>query len=112
MYWCDRAPPHFHAEYGEDEAMIEIESSEILGGSLPRTATKLVRRLAVANRKALRETGHCAQRFLTSSWTSSSRMADAVDLTSLSSFTARTLVFARLSATWTSSTRLQSTMAR
>ena len=26
MYARDHAPPHFHAEYGEHEAMVEIES--------------------------------------------------------------------------------------
>ena len=26
MFYNDHAPPHFHAEYGEHEALIEIES--------------------------------------------------------------------------------------
>ena len=38
FYWGDHLPPHFHAKYGGDEAMIEIRTGEILRGALsPRT---------------------------------------------------------------------------
>ena len=30
MFWADHPPPHFHAIYGEHEALIEIQSSEII----------------------------------------------------------------------------------
>ncbi|MGC1780558.1 MAG: DUF4160 domain-containing protein [Xanthobacteraceae bacterium] len=36
FYWDEHPPPHFHAEYGEYSAMIEIESLEILEGDIPR----------------------------------------------------------------------------
>ncbi|MBI4729036.1 MAG: DUF4160 domain-containing protein [Acidobacteria bacterium] len=46
MYFNDHAPPHFHAIYGEREAKLSIETSEILEGSLPRRAGGLVREWA------------------------------------------------------------------
>ena len=42
MYFRDHAPPHFHAIYGEHEALVEIESGDIYQGSLPKTALRLV----------------------------------------------------------------------
>ena len=42
MYYSDHAPPHFHAEYGGDEVEIEIQTLQILRGSLKRRATGLV----------------------------------------------------------------------
>lgn len=35
MFFNDHVPPHFHAVYGEADAMIEIETLEILKGELP-----------------------------------------------------------------------------
>ena len=43
MYYEDHAPPHFHAIYGEFEAMIGIQSDDVLDGSLPRRALTLVK---------------------------------------------------------------------
>lgn len=42
MYYSDHAPPHFHAEYGEDEAVYSIETLERIRGGLPRRAHGLV----------------------------------------------------------------------
>ena len=42
MYFDDHPPPHFHAEYGEHEAVIHIETLAILAGSLPPRATEMV----------------------------------------------------------------------
>ena len=33
MFWADHPPPHFHAVYGEYEAVIDILTSEILEAS-------------------------------------------------------------------------------
>ena len=33
MFYNDHAPPHFHAEYGEHEALIEIESLAVSAGN-------------------------------------------------------------------------------
>lgn len=36
MFYNDHNPPHFHAIYQEDEALIEIKTLEILEGILPK----------------------------------------------------------------------------
>ncbi len=41
MYYKEHAPPHFHAEYGDFEVTIEIESG-IVSGRFPRRALNLV----------------------------------------------------------------------
>jgi hypothetical protein len=33
MFWRDHAPPHFHALYAEDEALIDIRTLEVIQGS-------------------------------------------------------------------------------
>jgi uncharacterized protein (TIGR02118 family) len=43
MYRPDHPPPHFHAQYGEHIAQIELGSWEILNGELPYRALRLVR---------------------------------------------------------------------
>jgi len=42
MYYNDHAPPHFHAKYGDFEAVIAIESGEIVEGRLPPRVFGLV----------------------------------------------------------------------
>jgi hypothetical protein len=42
MFWTDHAPPHFHALYGEYEALIDIQHLNVMRGSLPRRALNLV----------------------------------------------------------------------
>ena len=41
MYYRDHAPPHFHAEYGENEITVEIQSG-IVDGRFPRRALNAV----------------------------------------------------------------------
>ena len=36
MYYVEHPPPHFHAIYGDDEAIIAIEALELIEGELPR----------------------------------------------------------------------------
>ena len=31
MYWRDHCPPHFHARYQDDEAVIEIQTGHVSG---------------------------------------------------------------------------------
>ena len=31
MYWRDHCPPHFHAKYQDDEAVIDIETGQVNG---------------------------------------------------------------------------------
>jgi hypothetical protein len=41
MYFDDHGPPHFHAYYGDDVAVIAIDTLEIIEGRLPRRALAL-----------------------------------------------------------------------
>ena len=47
--------PHFHAAYGGDEAVFDIESLELIAGKLTRRARKLVLEWARAHQEELRE---------------------------------------------------------
>ena len=55
MYYNDHDPPHFHAEYAEDEAVYEIETIEVLRGRLPRRAHALVVEWTTLHRPELAE---------------------------------------------------------
>ena len=55
MFHNGHAAPYFHAEYGELEALIEIESLAVYAGSLPNRALALVRERAALHRDALRQ---------------------------------------------------------
>ncbi|MBI2808816.1 MAG: DUF4160 domain-containing protein [Planctomycetes bacterium] len=55
MYFQDHAPPHFHAIYGEHEAVIEITTAKLIDGSLPRRAKKMVAEWTKAHRAELEE---------------------------------------------------------
>lgn len=54
MYYGDHLPAHFHAAYGDHEAVIEIESLSVLRGSLPRRAQSLVAEWASLHKEELR----------------------------------------------------------
>ena len=54
MYYRDHAPPHFHARYGEHEIVVSIEDLEIIEGSLPPRARRMVIEWAFLHRDALR----------------------------------------------------------
>lgn len=53
MYWRDHHPPHFHAIYGGEEALVRIDDATFLAGSLPRTAARLVKEWAELRRADL-----------------------------------------------------------
>lgn len=53
MYYNDHAPPHFHAEYGGNEALYEINTLRIYAGQLPRRAHNLVIEWADSHRAEL-----------------------------------------------------------
>ena len=42
MCFADHNPPHFHAIYGDQEALVRIVDGGIVRGGLPRTAARLV----------------------------------------------------------------------
>ena len=53
MYYNDHNPPHFHARYGEHQAMYDIATLELLEGMLPKSAQRYVHRWASMHRDAL-----------------------------------------------------------
>ena len=53
MYFLDHRPPHFHAIYAGYEAVIEIETDEILRGALPERALRLLREWTSIHRDEL-----------------------------------------------------------
>lgn len=54
-YFDEHAPPHFHAYYGPEAAVIEIETLCVREGKLSRRALALVLEWAVQHRFELEE---------------------------------------------------------
>ena len=65
MYFDDHPPPHFHAAYGGEEAIIGIDSPAVLNGHLPRRARDLVAEWASLHREELKEAWERASRLET-----------------------------------------------
>ena len=42
LFFADHPPPHFHAIYGDYNALFNLETLEIIEGDLPNRATKMV----------------------------------------------------------------------
>jgi hypothetical protein len=61
MFYADHSPPHFHARYGEHRAIIEIESSTVLTGSLPPRPLGLVIEWTAKHRVELRDNWRLAR---------------------------------------------------
>jgi len=55
MYARDHLPPHFHAAYNDEEAMISIETGNVIQGDLPRKQTRLVQAWVELHREELME---------------------------------------------------------
>ena len=53
MYFREHGRPHFHAVYAEHEATIAIDTLEVLAGSVPDRALRLVREWAELHRNEL-----------------------------------------------------------
>ncbi len=53
MFFKDHLPPHFHASYGENQAQISITDGEIIEGSLPKKALRLVQAWAEIHKDEL-----------------------------------------------------------
>jgi len=54
MLYSDHNPPHFHARYGEHEAMIGIDPIGVVEGSLPKRVQSLVFEWAAIHQDELR----------------------------------------------------------
>ena len=53
MYFDEHPPPHFHALYGEYEALININTLAIISGKLPGRALGLVMEWALLHQTEL-----------------------------------------------------------
>jgi len=61
MYRPDHPPAHFHAQYAEHVAQIELETLRVLTGSLPPRALRLVREWARVHPEELTDNWERAQ---------------------------------------------------
>jgi hypothetical protein len=53
MYFEDHPPPHFHARYGEHEAVVNIHTMAVIGGRLPPRALGLAIEWALSHQDEL-----------------------------------------------------------
>lgn len=53
MFFEDHAPPHFHAEYGADFALIDIRNLSVFSGRLPPRVLGFVIEWATLHRQEL-----------------------------------------------------------
>lgn len=61
MFWREHSPPHFHALYGEYEALVDIRTLEVIKGGLPKRAQALVQEWAAQHRVELMEDWNLCQ---------------------------------------------------
>ena len=62
MYYADHSPPHFHAEYAEYEALVDIRTLAVISGHLPARATGLVAEWATLHQADLMSVWESARR--------------------------------------------------
>ncbi|MDE2805343.1 MAG: DUF4160 domain-containing protein [Gemmatimonadota bacterium] len=62
MYFSDHGPPHFHALYGDQEALVEIDSLAVFQGRLSSRAKSLVIEWASLHQEELRTAWERASR--------------------------------------------------
>ena len=53
MYFDDHNPPHFHAEYGSEQVVVDIANLSIIAGKLPPRAIGLVAEWASSHQAEL-----------------------------------------------------------
>jgi len=61
MFWDDHNPPHFHAFYGGEEALVEINAPSLFAGTLSPRALGLVIEWASLHQRELQEDWRRAQ---------------------------------------------------
>ena len=64
MYYDDHAPPHFHAYYGKDAVVIDIQTLSVREGKIPRRALAMVLEWANQHRAELLEDWRLAEAHL------------------------------------------------
>ena len=61
MYYNDHAPPHFHIRYGQQKALIAIESQAVIQGSVSNRALNLVTEWVLMHQAELMENWNLAR---------------------------------------------------
>jgi len=62
MFYDDHSPPHFHVRYGDQKAIIAIETLTVLRGKLSPRALGLVMEWAELNKRELKDDWELAER--------------------------------------------------
>ena len=63
MYYEDHNPPHFHAEYNGNNALIDIENATVLAGIFPLKQLKLILAWCEIHKDELLENWKFAQEY-------------------------------------------------
>ena len=53
MFFDDHSPPHFHAQYGGDEVIVNINTLAVVAGKVPPRAMGLVMEWAMLHQAEL-----------------------------------------------------------
>ena len=61
IYYSDHNPPHFHAQYGDDQVIIEIRSGKVLKGKVPARLQFFLELWRRKNTTEIMEAWDCAQ---------------------------------------------------
>jgi hypothetical protein len=61
MYYNDHPPPHFHVRYGQQKAIISIQSLEILEGKLSSRVLGFIKEWALEHQSELLENWELAR---------------------------------------------------
>jgi hypothetical protein len=61
MFWDDHNPPHFHAFYGDELALVDITTLSVFAGRLPPRALGLVIEWATMHQQQLLDSWRMAQ---------------------------------------------------
>ena len=62
MYWDEHPPPHFHVEYAGEQAVVRIDTLEVVKGRLPRRAMALLAEWTLLHRPELQQNWARAER--------------------------------------------------
>lgn len=60
MYYDEHLPPHFHVEYGEYHAIVDIQKAVIIKGELPKKQASLVISWTLIHQDELMDNWHNA----------------------------------------------------
>ena len=63
MYYDDHMPPHFHAEYNGQKALVDIIHACVIKGALPARQLKLILAWAVIHQNELMQNWELARDF-------------------------------------------------